>query len=148
MAVPVVEAPPVAEESVGEWANLLTATPLVAIIIGLVIALVYVYKSRERLQEQIVENEKQHTTDLVAATGAMQELTAEYLEQSFARAQDTAMVLKGVEDQQKAVVSQIGSCVSKLEALDRAGKERVDVAVDRAVTEIKLELANRQKGLS
>jgi uncharacterized protein HemX len=125
---------------VSTWADLLTTAPLVAIIIALGITVVYLFKSRERLQTQILTLQQQHTTDMVSATGALQELTAEYLEQSFTTAQSTVSHLRGMEEQQKASVAQLGACVMKLENLDKAGEERVGRAVEKAVTAIKLEL--------
>lgn len=140
MAAPGIEAAPAVGDQVSTWADLLTTAPLVAMIIALGITVMYLFKSRERLQTQILALQRQHTTDMVSATSALQELTAEYLEQSFTTAQSTVEHLRGMEEAQRASVLQLGTCVTKLEILDKAGEERVARAVKDAVTAITLEL--------
>lgn len=58
------------------WVRLLEDSPYVAIIIALASVVIYLFRSRDKLQTK-------YTNDLVQAISTLQSLTAEYLKQSF-----------------------------------------------------------------
>lgn len=115
--------PGTTEGQVSDWADLLTTAPLVAIILALAITVVYLFKSRERLQQEYRES-------LVEATQALQGLTAEYLEQSYSATSVWQDRLKGVEDR-------LASCDTKLSDHSQDSKERIEQAIKTVVLELK-----------
>jgi len=83
-------------ETVGVWAELLKNAPYIAIIIALGIVAVYLFRRKEKLQTK-------YTEDLIKATSALQELTAEYLKQAFTNSaawQDRVKSLESLYQQQ------------------------------------------------
>jgi hypothetical protein len=117
------------------WAELLKDSPYVAIILGLGFAVVYLYRRKEAVQAK-------YTEDLVKATGALQDLTAEYLKQSFADSANWQDRYKSFEDTFKqhasedAVADQrldsrIAGLQTSLEKHEVRIKEHIDLAVER-----------------
>lgn len=58
------------------WIDALSTAPLAAALVALGIVVIYLFRSREKLQSK-------YTEDLVKASQSLQTLTAEYLKQAF-----------------------------------------------------------------
>jgi len=105
---------------VNEWAGLLRDSPFIAMIIALGITVVYLFRSKDRLQTK-------YTQDLVQATSALQELTSEYLKQAFADSAAWQDRYKALEDAITKHTAEDGAHHERLE-----GKlERIDRTVER-----------------
>lgn len=108
---------------VSTWASLLEKSPFIAIIIALGIIVVYLFRSRDKLQAK-------YTSDLVQAAQALQELTAEYLKQSFSDSASWQDRFKGLETDLSKQVSEVAGVTkrteNKLEDLRVAMKELTD----------------------
>jgi len=139
---------PTVEEEVSIWADLLSQTPLIAIILALGITVIHLFRSKERLQAKYTEDldrlQAKYAEDLVKATGALHELTAEYLKQAFAnsaawqeriQALDTTFK-KHVEDAQAAdrrFEEKLDGIREEVVAHEVRVREYVTAYVDRAV---------------
>jgi uncharacterized membrane-anchored protein YhcB (DUF1043 family) len=119
------------------WAELLKDSPYIAMIIALAAVVVYLFRGKERQQTK-------YTEDLVKATGALQDLTAEYLKQSFADSAGWQDRYKGFEDTFKQHSSEDAAADARIEAkiaevhtaIDKHEtrvKEHVDRAVERII---------------
>ena len=118
------------DANVETWASLLEKSPFIAVIIALGIAAVYLFKSRDKLQAK-------YTEDLVQATSSLQELTAEYLKQSFNNQaawqdrvqtqefllQQQALLLQQQIDATKALESRLASINAEIEKHESRMKE-------------------------
>jgi len=87
----------------------------VAIVLALATTVVYLFRSRERLQHKYAE-------DMVKATSALQELTAEYLKQAFT---DSA----AWQDRFKSLESHLSGLKDKAEHGDQILRDLHEIAV-------------------
>lgn len=118
------------------WAELLKDSPYIAMIIALVSVVVYLFRAKERQQVK-------YTEDLVQATMALQDLTAEYLKRSFDDSVGWQDRYKGFEDTFKQHTADDAAAAKSIEskldglliALDKH-EDRVKEHVDRAVERI------------
>jgi uncharacterized membrane-anchored protein YhcB (DUF1043 family) len=110
-------------DDVSTWADLLKDSPYIALILGLAIVSAYLFRSRDKLQAK-------YTEDLVKAAQALQELTAEYLKQSFSDSASWQDRFKGIETQLTQHVAEMSAfnkrTEDKIEDLRVAIKELAD----------------------
>jgi len=96
---------------------------------------IYLFRSKEKLQTK-------YTDDLVKATGALRDLTAEYLKQSFTDSAGWQDRYKGFEDTFKKHTSddaaadmriegKLSTITTELDKHETRMKEHVDRAVER-----------------
>lgn len=122
------------------WVKVLAQTPYIAMILALVSVVVYLFrlykKTRDDSAAKIADLQLKHTNDLVKATGALQDLTAEYLKQSFADSANWQDRYKSFEDLFKKHVEDDIASTSRVEKLVEDTEYRIKEYVDHAVKDI------------
>lgn len=118
------------------WAKLLAEAPYIAIILALAAVVVFLFKSRDKLQSKITELQAKHTDDLVRATSALQDLTAEYLKQSFADSAGWQDRYKSFEATFKQHSEDDKSADARIEAKLSELDGRVKDYIERAVKDV------------
>lgn len=115
------------------WAELLRDSPYIAIILALAITVIYLFRSRDKLQAKYAD-------DLVKATGALNELTAEYLKQAFAdsaawqdRVGSLETTFRKHSDTDRRIEDKLADIQAELIGHETRVKEYVDRAIDRAL---------------
>jgi hypothetical protein len=137
------------------WASLLKEVPYIAIILALGIALIFIYRSREKDREAKEVLQAEYRENLVTATSALHELTAEYLKQSFADSAQWQDLYKTLEAANKRVELGIDSIMDEFgnhegrirefvkDHVSTISKETID-RIDRIHEAVERSLRNHQ----
>ena len=116
-----------------DWAEQLHDAPYIAIILALIPVVIYLFRSRDKLQTRFNKLQTKHTENLVKATSALQGLTAEYLKQAFtdsAAWQDRVKALEALYQKQIHLIK-------KHTADDAEAAKHIGARLDDLRTEIK-----------
>jgi hypothetical protein len=83
---------------VDTWLEILKNAPYIAMILGLGLTTILLYKSREKDRKEQKELQAEYRENLVQATSALNELASEHLKQAFADSAAWQDRLKSIED--------------------------------------------------